>query len=334
MNRAERRELTAYARKTLGRKVADIEYPGGESRDSVRLILDDGKRVIATRRPTDERAEHEVHVMRALHKHGANVPRVFGFNGELLLQQDLGTTRLSQTLHDKEMKPRIPELLDAALTSMAGFHEAAAKADLAKGTKIIGDRHEWCLGLASVPEEVGELTGIAPPAYDKEAVASLIAIREPSFVKWDSRPGNALVSPSLQAYWFDWEHSGARNAADDLVWLMGDEFVTHDPDMERDLFDKHLGAFASGGLEGDGLEHYVRTLGCFHSCVRLSLILDYKGDGKWWSLTNCLDGDKVGVTRRCARRLLWRAQNWAEHDSLTAPLILWLKDIEEHVEAM
>ena len=333
MNRSERRELISLAQKMLGQKIEDIEFPGGKRRDSVRLIVAGGKRVIATRRPTSRRAEHEVGVLRALHDHGAKVPKVYGYKDGLLLQQDLGRSRLSETLHDRERKDDIPLLLGAALTSMASVHQAGAMADLAEKVPLIGGEDAWCNGLAGTPHEVATMTGIKAPEYDRDAVARLLAVRQPSFVKWDSRPGNALVSKTDKVYWFDWEHCGARNAADDFVWLMADEFVTYSQEMETRLFDKHLGAF-EGPVTGEELETYIRVLGCFHTCVRLELALHHKGDGKWWNLQRCIDGDKVGVNRRCCRRLLWRAQAWADHDARTRPLVAWFKDLEEYVEAL
>ena len=331
MNRSDRREVSAFAKRALGRKVLDIEYPGGKTRDSVRLILPAGRSVIATRRPSDRRAEHEVRVLKALREGGAPVPKVYAFNGTILLQQDLGTERLSQSLHDPEYAKRIPELLDASLAAMAAVHAAAAKTDLADDLPVIGGEPGWCQGLASVPDEVGEMSGIQPPAYDRDAVAEVIKVRKPAFVKWDSRPGNALIADSGRAYWFDWEHCGLRNAVDDFVWLMADEFVTHVPDMEARLFDAYLMAFADGQSR-DETERYVRILGCFHTCVRLELILDNKGSGDWWSLRKCLDGDKVGITRRCCRRILRRAAAWADFDPITRPLIPWYQDLEAYIE--
>lgn len=333
MNRNDRRELASFVKKALKRKISDIQYPGGESRDSIRLVLDNGRTVISTRRPSDRRATRELEVLLALQKNGALVPKVYGFNGTFLLQQDLGETRLSQALHAEDAKEATPGLLDAALTSMASYQDAARASGLAEGIQPIGHEIEWRRALANVPSEVGEMTGIAPPEFDQEAVANLLEVKTPSFVKWDSRPGNALVAASGNCYWFDWEHSGVRNSADDLVWLMADEFVTFDKSMEADLFARHLPNFTDGkSLEET--EHYVRTLGCFHSMVRFELILDNKGDGKWWSLQKCLDGDKVGVVRRCCRRILWRGAAWADHDELTRPLVPWFQELEAYIEAL
>ena len=58
MNRSDRREVSAFAKRALGRKVLDIEYPGGKTRDSVRLILPAGRSVIATRGAFLPQAEH------------------------------------------------------------------------------------------------------------------------------------------------------------------------------------------------------------------------------------------------------------------------------------
>lgn len=333
MNRNERRELSSFARKMLKTKVSDFEYPGGENRDSVRLRLANGKSVIATRRPSDDRAQRELDVLKALGEHGASVPKIYGFDGTYLLQQDLGTTRLSQALHAGGGKDEIKQLLDAALSSMAAYQEASRSTNLVEQLPKIGHELNWRQALSKVPFELAEFTGIEPPEYDADAVAELLSVKTPSFVKWDSRPGNALISKSGKGYWFDWEHCGVRNAVDDLVWLMADEFVTFDKRMETDLFNTYLGAF-SLGMSPEETEHYVRTLGCFHTCVRLQLVLSNKGDGKWWSMTKCLDGDKVGVTKRCSRRLVWRATDWADHDPLTRPLVAWFKATEDYIEAL
>ena len=334
MNRRERRELSAEARRALGQPVEDIEFPGGSTRSSVRLVLADGNRVIATRRKTSRRADHEVHVMRVLHDNGGNVPKIYSFANGLLLQQDLGTKRLSETLHDPERKDDIPLLIEAALEGLARIHEAAAIGGLHEADlPVIGAEPEWCQGLANTPHEVGEMSGIKPPSYDAAAIAEIFAVRVPSFVKWDSRPGNALVGADGHVYWFDWEHSGLRNPMDDFVWLAADEFVTFSRRLEEKLFSGYRSRFA-GTLTDSEAERYIRIMGCFHTCVRLQLALHYKGDGKWWNLQRCLEGDKVGVTRRCCRRLLRRAAHWADFDPLTRPLVPWYKDLEAYVEAM
>lgn len=333
MNREERRELSTYVRKTLKRKVKEIEFPGGKTRDSVRVILETDQSLIATKRPSDKRAKRELAVLKILKANGATVPKVYGFNGRFLLQQDLGNQRLSQMLHDEDAPLTIHQQLDAALTSMVEYQNAARAVELETKMMPIGHEIEWRRGLSNVPHELAEMIGITPPAYDADQVADLLKVTTPNFVKWDSRPGNAIVSPKGIGYWFDWEHCGVRNAADDLVWLMADEFVTYDKSMEAELFAKHMESFAIG-RSVEETERYVRVLGVFHSCVRLQLVFDNKGDGDWWSLTKCLNGDKVGVVRRCCRRLVWRAAAWADHDPVTRPLVPWFQQIEEYFEAL
>ena len=235
MNRVERRELGALIRTALNAKVRDFEYPGGKSRDSVRVILQSGKSVIATKRKTEDRATRELSVLQRLRDSGGAVPNVYAYNGKFLLQQDVGKTRLSQTLHDDNPSLPIEAQLDAALGAMADCHAAARSSGLQEELPVIGAEADWREAFANVPHELGEMIGITPPDYAAEPVAELFSVIEPAFVKWDSRPGNALMGANGKCYWFDWEHCGRRNSLDDFVWLMADEFVTHDAEMQDRL---------------------------------------------------------------------------------------------------
>ena len=333
MNRNERRNLMAAARKVTGRKVASVSFPGGKSRKSVRLHFQDGGAAIATRRRTDERREHEIDVMETLARHGGPVPAVLGVRGDLMLQEDLGETRLSQHLHAVSEAPdQIADALDAAVDALARIHEAAAEGGLAARSQVIGADPDWIEGFLRCPSEIEQMLDLPVPGYLIEPMITLLRVREPRFVKWDSRPGNALLREG-RAYWFDWEHSGARNAVDDLVWLMCDEFVTFRPEMEQDILTRHLPRFAAGFSSPDECLDYFAAMAVFHTVVRLSLIIDNKEDGPWWGMTHCLDGDKVGVTLRCARRLVWRGAAWADRLSFTRPLTQWFEDLEAHFEA-
>ena len=333
MNRNERRKLIAVVRNMTGRKVSNITFPGGKTRKSFRLNFDDGTSAIATQRRSDRRREREIDVMRTLGAQGAPVPRVLGVEGGLMLQEDLGKTRLSEHLHASAGDATaIADALDQAVDSMARIHEAAAASGLADRSPLIGADPSWIEGLLRCPEEIGSALGLKVPEYPLEPLQHLLRVREPSFVKWDSRPGNALLRDG-QAYWFDWEDSGTRNAVDDLVWLLCDEFVTFKPEMQEALLHRYLPRFAAAFETSDEAMDYFAAMAIFHTVVRLSLIVRYKGDGSWWSMTRCLEGDKVGVTRRCARRMVWRGAFWADHLATTRPLADWFRELEAHFEA-
>ena len=333
LNRAERRNLIAIVKKMTGRKVDQITFPGGKTRKSFRLTFDDESSVIATRRRSDERREHEIDVMRTLAAHGGPVPRVLAVRGDLMLQEDLGETRLSEHLHTVSGNPdAIADALDQAVDAMARVHEAAAASGLAERAQVIGADPDWIEGFVRCPAEIDAALGMQLPTYDVEALQTLLRVREPTFVKWDSRPGNALLRDG-QAYWFDWEHSGARNAVDDLIWLLCDEFVTFKPEMQKEILNRHLPRFAGAFETVDEAFDYFSAMAVFHTVVRLSLIVRYKADGSWWSMSRCLEGDKVGVTLRCARRQVWRGAFWADHLSHTRPLVGWFRDLESHFES-
>lgn len=333
LNRAERRNLFAVVRKLTGRKVDHITYPGGKTRNSVRLTFEDGSSVIATRRRSDTRRDREIDVMRTLSAHGGPVPRVLAVRDDLMLQEDLGAQRLSEHLHEVSDKPEaIADALDQAVDAMARIHEAAAASGLAERSPIIGADPDWIEGFVTCPHEIEAALGLPTPAYATEALQGLLRVREPRFVKWDSRPGNALLRDG-RAYWFDWEHSGARNAVDDLIWLMCDEFVTFRPEMHEAILRRHLPRFADAFGSPDEALDYFAAMAVFHTVVRLSMVVRYKGDGPWCSMTRCLEGDKVGVTRRCARRLVWRGAFWADRLPQTRPLVDWFRALEAHVES-
>ena len=166
MNRNERRNLIGMVRKMTGQKVSEITYPGGKSRKSVRVHFADGKSAIATRRRTDQRREHEIDVMKTLSQHGGPVPRVLGVRGELMLQEDLGETRLSQHLHQVGDDPaQVAEALDQSVDALARIHEAAEAGGLAARSQLIGADPKWIDGLLRCPSEIEDALGLTVPGY-------------------------------------------------------------------------------------------------------------------------------------------------------------------------
>jgi hypothetical protein len=155
---------------------------------------------------------------------------------------------------------------------------------------------------------------------------------EPHFIKWDARPGNALVGENNQVYWIDWEHAGKRNRLDDMAWILGDEYVPDWPELEDRLLAQYVPEFAGPMNDADAFE-YLMAYGSFHMVVRLGLILKYM-DGEWWNLEHCLAEDKVGVTLECAQRLCQRGGRWSARNPLTAPLSDWFRQIEPSIQAL
>jgi len=317
-------EINELAEKRLGSRIAKLQYPGGKSRRSCRAILKNGKSVIVSKRKTLKRSQLECQALENLSKSDMPVPRLLTSNGRLFFQEDVGDLRLSESLRGSATSQQRLALLDSAVTGLSDIQNCATQAGLDSRVPLLGSDKAWRLEFAERPSAIGKYLGISTPEIDIEAVADTIAVRQPRFIKWDSRPGNALVDADNKVIWIDWEHCGARNRLDDLAWLLADEYVEDDVAAEDQLLDRHLDKFRDG-LDADTAFEYLMTYGTLHMCVRLGLILDRKGDDEWWDEDYCLAGDKIGVTRKMAERQCRRAGRWAAKSGLLRGLSDWFE---------
>ncbi len=324
-------ELATKCGKLIGARVTAMQYPGGSSRDSVRLVLKRGAPVFASERSRKAKADNERLILKTVSSKGGYVPKLLGTDGQrLLIQEAIPGIRLSEAMH-KQSRTVIYNHLDNALVSLADIHSIGSENSLDEKLRKLGSTQEWLTGLLGRPAVLGEFFNIPAPALESKPLIELLAIRRPRFVKWDSRPGNAIVKNDKQVFWIDWEHSGTRNRLDDMVWLLGDEFIPHRPDVEKKLLEKHLPVFADD-LSVDEARQYFFTLGVFHLVIRMGLIYKYKKDGRWWSYDKCLAGDKAGVTLKNMLRICKRGRRWAEQTQHAQDLSAWFKEIESRLE--
>ncbi|MBN4073916.1 phosphotransferase, partial [bacterium AH-315-E07] len=329
-----RTALVSACERILGARVAKFEYPGGRSRESWRVILDDGRALIATRRSTPQRAAIEANILRALNKHGAPVPALLNTDGNrILLQEELSGKRLSLALNDAVDEPAVEALLESALTGLVQSQLAGSAEGVEAKLPELGGRDSWIADLVERPVILSNHFDLPVPDYDKEALVSLLRITQPRFVKWDSRPGNALVNASGVVHWFDWEHSGVRNRLDDLAWLLCDEYVPDITVVENSLLKQFLPKFSDTRSQADAMD-YLMAYGVFHSVVRLGLILKNKGDEEWWDLDYCIDRDKIGITLHCAQRVCARGARWASKVSATEALAPWFMSVSARIAAL
>ena len=329
---ARRRDaLTRACQTLLQRTVASVDYPGGRSRESLRMVLDGGDTIIATRRNEAQLAAVEARTLRALNAHKAPAPTLLATDDDrILLQEELRGERLSLALRDAD-EGHAERLLSSALTGLYLAQRAASAEGLERYVPALGTDEAWLKALFDRPRLIGGYLGIPAPDLDRNALLGLLGVPEPRFVKWDARPGNAYVVDGT-VFWFDWEHAGKRNALDDMAWLLGDEFVPEYPEMELRLIDAFVGKFADSGAAHAARE-YLYAYGTFHMVVRLALILKHKR-AEWWDLDHCIERDKVGVTLLCARRICRRAERWSGRSSLVAPLAPWFSAICQAIEGM
>ncbi len=327
-----KKALTAACQSLLQCKVSSVDYPGGRSRESLRMVLDNGDTVIATRRSEPLRAAIEVRTLRALNAHKAPAPTLLATdNDRILLQEEIRGQRLSLALKDAD-EAQTEKLLSSALTGLCLAQRAASAEGLERYVAALGIKKVWLDSFLDRPRIIGDYLGIPAPEFDRKAIMRLLRVTEPRFVKWDSRPGNAYVVADGTVFWFDWEHAGKRNALDDMAWLLGDEYVPEYPDMEQCLIDTFVSQFEDT-IEADAAREYLLTYGTFHMVVRLALILKYKEDD-WWDLDYCIDRDKVGITLLCAQRICQRAERWSAQTALAAPLAPWFRAVGERIEQL
>lgn len=325
---AERSTLVRRAERLLGTAVQDVSYPGGRSRKSIRLHLAD-RTVIATRRKNDLRGRLERGVLAELSRAGAPVPAILAADDEVLIQQDVGNRRLSEVV---SALPPMQALgwLDKASASLHAIHQAADRRELGHKVAAIGLDLDWRRRLAQTPLRLAHHLGLPLPDVPVDAIAAALEPAGSGFVKWDSRPGNAVVGDDGAVVWIDWEHSGSRDRLDDLAWLVCDEYVPDLAAFEAPALGDWLARHA-GDRDAADAAAYLATFGTLHMGIRLGLILANKSDGGWWDHDYCISRDKVGITREAALRTCGRAARWATRAPLLAPLAAFFTTAAERI---
>ena len=323
-------EAIEQCRLLLGIEVERVEWPGGRDRQSLRARLP-GHAVIVTRRPSARRAELEAHVLRVMERRGAPVPALLAASGQWLIQEDVGSFRLSAALNAGD--PGLgEEALEAGLSALRLLQEAGRDAGLERRVVEIGISRDWLVRLIDQPRRIGQRLGLPAPLLDEDRLIRLLTPEAPCFVKWDARPANAALDLHGHIGWFDWQFCGCRDPLDDMAWLLTDEFVPLWPQIEGRLIERHLVAFAGHRPASDALV-YLRSFGTLHMLQRLGLIIDSKGEGPWWRYSTCLEEDKVGVTRQAVERLCKRASLWSTEAPALSALATWLDLLPERVGA-
>lgn len=158
-----------------------------------------------------------------------------------------------------------------------------------------------------------------------------------------ARPGNALLvdrgageagATNGGVSWIDWEHCGARDALDDLAWLLCDEYLPDDAQLEQDLFERFLPGFARlSERQPEEASDYLSRFGTLHSCMRLLLVIELKGECGWWDPEYCERTDRFGVTAEGAHRLCTRGARWSRRLPDGERMARFFMDVEDRLRA-
>ncbi|WP_372885297.1 phosphotransferase family protein [Shimia sp.] len=298
-------EVVALCRKTWGRAPEAIDYPGGRDRKTL-VVQVEGRKYVLSQRSSAARAGLEAEALRALAPAGT-VPGLVAQEGRLVIQTWVAGRRLTEALEAADQAGRAA-LLTAAGEGLLDLQQRGASAGLLGLAPGIAERPGWLLDFASAPMRLAEDRGLPQPGFDHWAVADRLRRRHAAFVKWDARPGNALLLPPEAVSWIDWEHCGVGSPEDDLVWLLADEWAPISPVAEGRLLAR---AAQQGPFGADELTYRFRAKAILHSAIRLSLIFRRKGDGPWWNPRSAMRLDRVGVSPAHVRRLCRRAAGWS-----------------------
>lgn len=326
--------LAALCEAQLGGSVTQITFPGGSDRTACLVQWEDGRTAIASFRDEIGRARLEEQVLRHLAPYAVPVPAVLFFNGIVLLQERLSGERLSTLLANADTTA-CQSLLANALSSLHSIHHAAEQAGLDQAVPFIGAETAWIKRHIRQLDKIGDAFELPVPSLDSASIQDILLPLRPRFVKWDARPGNAMVDATGRVAWFDWEHCGARNRLDDLVWLLCDESVPFCTETEQALLDTYLPLFADG-LSAVAAYRYAHVAGVLHCVARLGLILNKRQDSDegWWDRQEILDYDYIGVTLPQAQQLCARAADWASREPLVRKLVPWFAALAQAIEAL
>lgn len=313
----------------LGSELDYFTYPGGNERGSIRLFLKDKSTVIFSWRGSSQRTALESVALDSIRRHSECVPRLFLFDGSFLWQEDLKGDTLAYHMH-KKSQSEVFNALDLALQNLLEIHEAGKKAklDYNKDIPSLGVTYEWYLSVISRAAIIGEKLGHMPPIIDIQSIIDIISNIEPCFIKWDARPGNAMITPDQNVKWFDWEHAGIRNQLDDLVWFLGDESIPDNSHIENALLDKYLPKFR-GKKKFGAAKEYFYIYGTLHLCVRLEkLLANYEyNNSQWISTEECVKEDLGSCSVEMAERICQRGMRWSGQTTLLQPFEQWFSDI-------
>lgn len=255
------------------------------------------------------------------------------FDGQLLWQEDLGGSRLSELL-DGASAPERERALASAIDRLLGIHGAADRAMLNEGPYVpaLGTDPAWVTTLFDRPRVIGNYLRIMAPEPRWEALRNQLLARDRYFVKWDAKPGNAMIQPGGAIAWFDWEHSGRRRRIDDLVWLLADEAVPYDDALETRLVGEYLPLFANGETRSEMCEYFY-GYGTLHICVRLGRLLQKRIEGDYDMHRRYLTADASGFDAGLATNLCRRGAAWASRCVDTRTLSNWFRDVESALYA-
>jgi len=320
-------QVDNLSNKVFGRPPTRVAFPGGTSRSAFIVDMGQAPYVFAKRENKDD-AQLEGIVLRTLGPSGY-VPKLKAVVENWVVQEFVAGERLPMVLHETSSMAEREELVGDSLQSLVQIHELAHSVNLHHRVPRVGTAENWLWNRTGAAMRISRSIGISPPELDREELVELMDVKRDEFVKWDARPGNAMVAED-GILWFDWEDCGRSKALDDLGFVLCDEWMDIDTDAEERLLKTYFPFFNRSLSQQQG-ELYLRLFGVTHMILRIRMAQKlHRRENDWWDRDYCLQGDKVGVTASEMSRLVKRIHRWSDGVEQFSSLTPWLDNLVDH----
>lgn len=317
-------EIETITKQVFDQVPTRVAFPGGTSRDTFITEIS-GKLYVLAKREEEKDAQLEAIVLKTLSPCGY-VPQFIARSGRWLIQQCLPGPRIPVTMDAIQDMTQRSELMERTINSLISVRDFAHSENLQYRVPKIGGHKDWPMRRINEAAKVSRMLDISLPDIDPKFLQAHYQTKFNDFVKWDSRPGNALQFED-RIYWFDWEDCGRRNAMDDFICLIMDEWNMIDTQSEQRLIDQYISKFA-GSMSETRTREYFAIASFIHISFRLRLAIGYKNErGEWWDRDKCLASDKVGVTPEETTRLLYRLVELTSDFKPLSKCRKWVDDI-------
>ncbi|MEP1207360.1 MAG: hypothetical protein ABJM29_15395 [Rhizobiaceae bacterium] len=325
-NQQRSEQVETLSQRVFGRSPERVAFPGGTSRSA--FIVDMGRApYVFAKRGNKADAQLEGIVLRTLGPSGY-VPKMKAIVENWVVQEFVAGERLPVVMDATESMVERQRYVADALESLAHIHQQAHSANLHHRVPRIGTVDNWLWNRTGVAKRISKAAGLTPPELPRAELVELMDVKRDEFVKWDARPGNAMVTED-RVLWFDWEDCGRSKALDDLGFVLCDEWMDLDAETEAHLLKTYFPFFNRSLSQQQG-EMYLRLFGVIHMMLRIRMAQKlYHREDKWWDRDFCLKGDKIGVTATEMGRQVNRIRRWADGVEQFNSLSPWLDDLAD-----
>ena len=323
-------ELQSCVSSVVGKPALEINRPGGFGRPVFQVGFDDATYVFS-KRSTLDAARKEAAVLRALGYTG-HVPRLKAQADRWIIQEHCPGERLSVLLDGAQQMPERENAVSTAIKGLLETADATRSAGLDAWLPVIGAEPGWHVKRLSAANRLSQTLSIPAPDVDLDVLVDAMSGPRDSFIKFDARPGNALIQgPSC--VWVDWEDCGFGRALEDLAFLICDEWMPLDGAGEERLISQWLPHF-KGADSIDNARRALTIYGVTHMLIRLHMAFTHRlQSGAWWDRAECLSSDLTGNTAEEMRRLCDRIIRWSEPVAELRPYRAWVNIIIDIVES-